>query len=67
MPTTPQQCTIHSTTRKNASQEKFAKEIREIATSIKKEFGVEIKAKEFIAEFCNLFEKEIKNKGVVEI
>lgn len=50
----------------NTGQEKFAEEIQEIATSIQKEFGIEIKPKEFITEFCNEFEKEIKNKGVLE-
>ena len=34
-------------------------DIKDIATSIKKEFNVEINVKEFIAEFCNRFEKEI--------
>lgn len=50
----------------NLKQEEFAEDIKEIATSIQKEFGIEIKAKEFIIEFCNEFEKEIKNRGVVE-
>ena len=38
-------------------QEKFAEEIKDIATSIKKEFDIEIDRNEFIAEFCNKFEK----------
>ena len=46
----------------NINQEDFPKEIIEIATSIKKETGKQISAKEFIAEFCNRFEKYIQNK-----
>ncbi len=41
----------------NTMQEKFAEEIKDIATSIKKEFNIEIDRNEFIAEFCNRFEK----------
>jgi len=51
----------------NLRQEEFAEEIKEIATSIKKEFGIEVEAKELIAEFCNEFEKKIKRKGIVEL
>lgn len=43
----------------NTSIEKFPQDIKDIATSIKKEFGIEVQVKEFIAEFCNIFEKEI--------
>lgn len=43
----------------NTSKENFSEDIREIATSIKKEFNIEVKVAEFIAEFCNRFEKEI--------
>lgn len=46
----------------NTNQEKFAPEIENIATSIKKETGKEINSKEFIAEFCNRFEKYIEEK-----
>lgn len=45
----------------NINQEDFPKEIIEIATSIKKETGKQISAKEFIAEFCNRFEEYILN------
>ena len=45
----------------NTNQEKFANEIKQIATSIKKEFAIEIDTKDFIAKFCNEFEKEIEN------
>ncbi len=43
----------------NTNQEKFAKNINKIATSIKKEFNIDINTEEFIEEFCNEFEKEI--------
>lgn len=48
----------------NTTQQKFAEEIKEIATSIKKEFKIEVQAKELIAEFCNKFEKEIKRRKI---
>lgn len=44
----------------NTMQQVFAEDIKDIATSIKNEFNVEINSKEFIAEFCNVFEKELK-------
>lgn len=43
----------------NTKKEKFNDEIKDIATSIKKEFGIIVDTKEFIEEFCNEFEKEI--------
>ncbi len=43
----------------NTKKEKFNNEIKNIATSIKKEFGIIVDTKEFIQEFCNEFEKEI--------
>lgn len=43
----------------NTSKEQFSEDIKDIATSIKKEFGVEVNRKEFIVEFCNRFEKYI--------
>ena len=46
----------------NINQEHFAKEIESIATSIKKETNKTINAKEFIAEFCNQFEKYLKEE-----
>ena len=33
--------------------------------AIKKEFGVDVDTKRFIAEFCNQFEKEIEKRGVI--
>lgn len=46
----------------NTSKENFTDDIKEIATSIKKEFKIEIIPREYVAEFCNQFEKEILNK-----
>lgn len=43
----------------NTFKMKFTDDIKDIATSIKKEFDVEIEAKEFVAKFCNKFEKYI--------
>lgn len=43
----------------NNSQERFNKEIENIATSLKKEYGIEIDVQEFISEFCNSLEKII--------
>lgn len=43
----------------NTNKENFTPDIKDIATSIKKEFGVDINTQEFIVEFCNRFEKEI--------
>lgn len=44
----------------NTNQVNFEKEIEKIATSIKKEFGIEINQLEFISKFCNEFEKEFE-------
>lgn len=43
----------------NTSQTIFDKSIQEIATSIKKEFGINIDIEIFIEKFCEKFEKEI--------
>lgn len=43
----------------NTSKNTFTEDIKEIATSIKKEFNVDINTEKFIEEFCNEFEKEI--------
>lgn len=46
----------------NTNQEKFTKEIEETASSIKNEFGLNVKNMEVINKFCELFEtKIIKN------
>lgn len=41
----------------NTSTTEFEHPIENIATSIKKEFNIEVDSKEVITEFCNLFEK----------
>ena len=43
----------------NTNKGEFPTEIREIATSIIKEFGISIDTKEFIEEFCNVFESKL--------
>ena len=43
----------------NNSQINFECEIENIATSLKKEFGIEIDIDRFLAEFCNRIEAEI--------
>lgn len=43
----------------NTNKTIFPKDIEDVATSIKKEFGIEIINEDFILEFCNRFEKEI--------
>lgn len=43
----------------NTNQTEFPKEIKEIATSIKTEFGINIDNDKLIQEFCNKFEKRI--------
>lgn len=48
----------------NTNQEKFNKEIENLATSIKKEFNVEIDTLKFVTEFCNLFEKKLIKRGI---
>ena len=49
----------------NTKKEKFNNELKDIATSIKKEFNIEVNTEEFISEFCNCFEKEIINRKIV--
>ena len=43
----------------NTNKEVFPNDIKDIATSIKKEFGITIQSKEFVGEFCNRFENKI--------
>ena len=43
----------------NTSKTKFNKDIMDIATSIKKEFNIDVDIEMFIEEFCIRFEKEI--------
>ncbi len=41
----------------NTNQEIFPEEIKNIATSIKNEFNIEVNSTDFITQFCNEFEK----------
>jgi len=50
----------------NTNQVDFPEEIKEIASSIKKEFAIEVQREEVIAEFCNLLEKKIEKRICVE-
>ena len=43
----------------NTNSNVFNDEIKNIATSIKNEFNIEIDNKKVVSKFCNLFEKEI--------
>ena len=49
----------------NTSKQQFSIDIKDIATSIIKEFDVNIGTQDFIAEFCNRFEKEINKRREV--
>lgn len=46
----------------NINKKYFTNDIKDIATSIKNEFEVDIDKEEVIAEFCNIFEKEINRR-----
>ena len=46
----------------NTNQEKFKEEISEIASSVKKEFGIEVDTKKVITEFCNLLEEKLRKR-----
>lgn len=43
----------------NTNKMNFSEDIKNIATSIKKEFNIEINSADFISEFCNRFERII--------
>ena len=46
----------------NVNQEEFPHEIKDIATSLKSEFGMDFSREKIISEFCNIFEEYcIKN------
>lgn len=49
----------------NTVQTEFPKEIEDIATSIKKEFDINVDRMNVITEFCNLFERKIIERGIV--
>lgn len=46
----------------NTNQEEMEEKIEKIATSIQKEFEIEIDNRKIISEFCNEFEKKIKSR-----
>ena len=46
----------------NTYQTKFDTEIKDIATSIKNEFGIDVDRMKIIEEFCNRFEKRISER-----
>lgn len=46
----------------NIAQEKFNKDIVDIASSIKNEFKIEVDRNRVITEFCNLFEKKMLDR-----
>lgn len=43
----------------NTNKQSFNDEIKDIATSIRKEFNINVDTQSFVTEFCNRFEKEI--------
>lgn len=49
----------------NVNGENFNEEIKNIATSLKKEFGKEFNKEKILCEFCNVFEVYCKNKNIV--
>ena len=46
----------------NTEKTKFTDDIKDIATSIKKEFGISVDRNEIISNFCNKFEELIKRR-----
>lgn len=46
----------------NTCQTEFDTEIKDIATSIKNEFGIDVDRMKIIEEFCNRFEKRISER-----
>lgn len=46
----------------NTNQESFRDEISQIASSIKKEFGIKVNNVSIMVAFCNLFEKKIRHR-----
>lgn len=46
----------------NTEKMNFTEDIKDIATSIKKEFGIEVDRLEVVTSFCNKFEEAIKRR-----
>lgn len=44
----------------NIEEQNFTEDIKELATSIKREFGIGIDRQKFIETFCNMFEERLK-------
>jgi len=51
----------------NTSQEVFAEDVKDVATSIKNEFEIDVDVEDFISNFCNEFEKELINENRIFI
>ena len=49
----------------NVNSESFPEDLEKIATSLKKETGMEFSRENIIAEFCNIFEKYCINENVI--
>lgn len=49
----------------NTNKQYFSSDISKIATSIKKEFGINIHTQDFISHFCNEFEKIIIKRNII--
>lgn len=49
----------------NTNQEEFALDIKDIASSIKNEFGINIENELVIMKFCELFEKKLIEKNIL--
>ena len=46
----------------NTGKEEFSDDIKEIATSIKREFGIDVDREYVILEFCNRFEEKLEKR-----
>ena len=46
----------------NTNKQNFTQDIENIASSIKKEFNIDVDRDKVIAKFCNMFEKEIDKR-----
>lgn len=49
----------------NVNSENFNEKIRNVATSLKKEFGQEFNKEKILCEFCNIFENYCKSKMII--
>ena len=49
----------------NTNQTEFVEDIKDIATSLKKEVKTDIQNDKIIARFCELFEKWLNEKGIL--